>query len=85
MPRSVFTDAYVLVAERLSALRGEYGVSQIELATRLGKSQQFVSAIERRVRRLDIVEFFVVVRAIGADPVKEVTALYRSFAPEMKI
>ena len=38
-----------------------------ELARRLGKRQQFISLVENRERRLDIVEFCVFVRAIGAD------------------
>ena len=40
----------------------------MELARRLGKSQQFISYVERRERRIDVVEFFAIVRALGGDP-----------------
>lgn len=69
MPKSVFTDAYASAIAVLVALRKERGVSQVELASRLGKTQQFVSAMERSERRLDIIEFYAVARALGADPV----------------
>lgn len=68
MPKSVFTDAYASVIAMLVALRKERGVSQVELARRLGKSQQFISYVERRERRIDVVEFFAIVRALGGDP-----------------
>lgn len=68
MPKSVFTDAYAAVVEYLIELRKAQGVSQVELAARLGKTQQFVSKVENRLRRLDVVEFFVIVEALGKDP-----------------
>jgi transcriptional regulator with XRE-family HTH domain len=68
MPKSVFTDAYASVIATLVALRKERGVSQVELARRLGKSQQFISYVERCERRIDVVEFFAIVRALGDDP-----------------
>ena len=68
MPSSVFTDAYASVVEYLIALRKQNGVHQSELARRLGKNQQFISKVENRVRRLDIVEFCAYVRALGVDP-----------------
>jgi hypothetical protein len=85
MPKSVFTEAYAAAARRIYELRMEHGVSQVELAARLGRPQQFVSAVERRVRRIDIVEFYVVVRAIGGDPLAEITALYRDYRSDLRI
>jgi len=85
MPSSVFTDAYAALIDALIALRKEKGVSQVELADRLGKSQQFVSAIERRVRRLDVIELYAMVRAIGGDPEKVVRDVYRKLPAEVRI
>jgi transcriptional regulator with XRE-family HTH domain len=85
MPSSVFTDAYASLVETLIALRKEKGVSQVELADRLGKSQQFVSAIERRVRRLDVIELYAVVRAVGGDPEKVVRDVYRNLPLQVRI
>lgn len=78
MPKSVFTDAYALVVDRLVQLRHAQGVSQVELARRLGKTQQFVSLVERRERRLDVVEFYAFVKALGADPVAVVVEVFRA-------
>lgn len=85
MPSSVFTEAYAALVATLIAIRKERGVSQVELASRLGKSQQFVSAFERRVRRLDVIELYAVLRALGADPEKVVRNLYRSLPKNVRI
>jgi len=69
MPKSVFTDAYASFLEVLIAARKDAGVSQVELAARLGKTQTFVSTYERGVRRLDVIEFYAVARALADDPV----------------
>jgi len=68
MSKSAFTDAYASVIRAIRTLREEKGVSQVELARRLGRSQQFVSYVESGVRRLDLVEFVVIVRALGGSP-----------------
>lgn len=68
MSKSAFTDAYASVIAALAALRKEKRVSQVVLAARLGKPQQFVSSVERGERRIDIVEFYAIVQALGADP-----------------
>jgi transcriptional regulator with XRE-family HTH domain len=85
MPQSVFTDAYAGLIARLVELRKAMGISQVELARRLGKSQQFVSAVERRVRRLDVIELYALLRAIDADPEKVVRDLYRSLPRNVRI
>lgn len=41
----------------LREMRTEQGMSQVELAKRLGKDQAFVSKCERGIRRIDILEF----------------------------
>ena len=74
MPRSVFTDAYADFRDTLVAVRKDAGVTQIELAERLGKPQQFVSKYERGDRRVDLIEFVAVCRALRIDP-KEAFAL----------
>lgn len=43
-------------------------MTQQEVADRLNKPQSFVSKYERRERRLDLVEFVKVAKAIGIDP-----------------
>lgn len=43
------------------------GLTQAELAARLGRPQSFVSKYESGERRLDVVEFLEVASGIGAD------------------
>src|SRR5690349_11346502 len=45
MPKSVFTGAYASAVEILVALRKRAGLSQVELARRLAKPQQFISNV----------------------------------------
>ncbi len=85
MPRSVFSDAYLIVVEYLIALRKRAGVSQVELARRLGRPQQFISQVENRIRRIDIVEFHAYVRALGADPEAAVVEVYRRLPGEFQL
>lgn len=75
MPKSVFTGAYGTMLTVLVAARKDAGVTQIELAERLGRTQSFVSQIERGVRRLDLIEFYAIARAIKVDPVALFTAV----------
>jgi transcriptional regulator with XRE-family HTH domain len=77
MPKSTFTPAYRLLLEALIALRKESGVTQVELAKRLGKPQAFVSTVERGIRRIDLIEFYAITRALGGDPVAIFTDLVR--------
>lgn len=68
MPKSVFTDAYRLLIETIVLARKEAGVTQTELARRVGRGQPVISLIESGERRLDVVEFYVIARALGYDP-----------------
>ncbi|WP_235526204.1 helix-turn-helix domain-containing protein [Caulobacter sp. Root1472] len=45
--------------------RKSYGLTQRELAARLGKPPSFVAKIEVGERRVDVVEFIAISRAIG--------------------
>nr|WP_165442014.1 helix-turn-helix transcriptional regulator [Pseudomonas syringae] len=48
--------------------RNAAGMTQKELAVRLGRPQSFVSKTENAERRLDVIEFMDVCRGHGADP-----------------
>lgn len=56
MSKPLHSAAYSLFIEELRAARDRVGVSQKELAVRIGEDQTFVSKCERGVRRLDVVE-----------------------------
>jgi transcriptional regulator with XRE-family HTH domain len=85
MPKSVYTDAYASMIKTLVALRQKRGVSQVELANRIGREQPFVSRIERGQRRIDLVEFCVIVRAIGEDPASVAAQICQIIPPDMAL
>ena len=85
VPKSVFTEAYEILLELLVKTRKSAGVSQVELASRLGRPQPFVSYLERGERRIDVVEFCVIARALGADPELLFSELVRRLPDETVI
>jgi transcriptional regulator with XRE-family HTH domain len=55
--------------------RQKAGITQQELAKRLRRPQSFVAKYEGGERRLDVVEFLWLVRAMKADPMAILRAL----------
>jgi transcriptional regulator with XRE-family HTH domain len=56
MEKSIFSKDYALFLQHLRETRNTTGITQEELAKRLGQTQSFISKVERGERRLDIVE-----------------------------
>ena len=61
---------YKVVGSSLAGVRRSAGVTQKELARRLRKPQSFVSDYERGQRRVDLIEFLLIVAALKVDPHK---------------
>jgi transcriptional regulator with XRE-family HTH domain len=70
MRKSLKSVEYARLVEMLVAVRHAAGVRQQKLAAELGKPQSFVAKYEGGERRIDLVEFIAIVRALDADPVK---------------
>jgi transcriptional regulator with XRE-family HTH domain len=62
--RSLHTPQYKRYIVVLTQARGRAGLTQQELAHRLGKPQSFVSKYERGERRLDVPEFVAIAKAM---------------------
>ena len=75
MPKSVFTDAYQNVTAVLVTARHDAGLHQSQLAAKIGKDQSFISNIERGHRRVDILEFYAIAKAMKCDPVELFAAI----------
>lgn len=69
MIKSVHSEPYSVFAALLVGARKAAGMRQIELAQKLNKPQSFVSKFECGERRLDVIEFLVIMDALGADPI----------------
>ena len=48
--------------------RKSAGLSQQELARRLKRSQSFIAKLEVGERRVDVIEFIEIARALGKEP-----------------
>lgn len=65
----------------MRAAREARGVTQQELARRLGKPQSYVSKAEMGERRLDVVEYLHFMRAIEGEPHALLRDIERGYRP----
>jgi transcriptional regulator with XRE-family HTH domain len=70
MQKSLRSPEYGRLIATLVAVRKAKGVRQQALAAKLGRPQSFVAKYEGGERRIDLIEFVAIVRALNADPVK---------------
>lgn len=79
-PNPVFSDEYRALAEVVIQARQEAGLSQRELAARLGKAASHVSMIERGQRRIDSLELLLIAEACGVSP----AALFQRISDQVR-
>jgi transcriptional regulator with XRE-family HTH domain len=82
--RSTHSPLYRALLARMRAARQARGITQQELARRLGKPQSYVSKAESGERRLDVVEFLHFMRAIEGEPhalLRDLEREYRATRP----
>ena len=77
MTRSTHYPHYQTFIELLRETRKKAGVTQAELAERLGNRQVFVSKLERAERRMDVIDLFEYCEAADIDVVEFVRQLKR--------
>ncbi len=85
MPKTVFSGAHGALVSVLIEARKATGVTQTELARRVGKDQSFISLIERSQRRIDTLEFYALARALGVDPVGLFSAVVARLPAQVSI
>ena len=69
--------AYKKFRQLLIEVRKAAGLTQAELSQQLNRPQSFVSKYERGERRLDVIEFGEVAKALSVDPAKLLDRFYR--------
>jgi transcriptional regulator with XRE-family HTH domain len=70
MQKSLKSPEYARLIAMLVAVRHAAGVRQQRLAEKLRKPQSFIAKYEGGERRIDLIEFLAIARALDADPVK---------------
>ena len=73
--KSIYTHEYQFMLEWLTKQRQLAGISQQQLAERLGKPQSYVSKFENGERRLDLIELIEICQAINSNPIELVTLI----------
>jgi transcriptional regulator with XRE-family HTH domain len=77
--KSLRTADHVRLISLLTSAREKAGLTQQQLADRLGRPQSFVAKYEGGERRIDVIEFLSIARALEFDParaVREMAAKY---------
>lgn len=78
--KSLRSPAHVRLLELLLAAREKAGLTQQQLADRLGKPQSFISKYEGGERRIDVIEFIAIADALDMDAsraIRDVRSKYR--------
>ena len=73
--KSIYSKKYEQFLDLLIQARKDADLTQVEVASRLGRPQSFVSKYENGERRLDVVEFLDVAEAIDLDAIKLIRRL----------
>jgi transcriptional regulator with XRE-family HTH domain len=73
--KSVHSSDQAAFCKLMIGARKAAGLTQHALAVRLKKPQSFVAKYEGGERRIDVVEFIAIARALGADPLKLIATL----------
>ncbi len=63
--KSIYTDDYINIISVLRVIRINKNITQAEMAKLLNTTQSFVSKVENRERRLDVIELLSWIDALG--------------------
>ena len=75
MRKSLGSARHKALIDLLVKKREAAGMTQADLAERLGEYQSFVARLESGQRRIDVVEFIDLADAVGFDPARTISAL----------
>lgn len=77
MSKSVHSERHQMIAEALASQRRAAGLTQAEVAKKMGRHQPFIANIESGERRVDLVELLDLAAIIELDVVELVRILER--------
>jgi transcriptional regulator with XRE-family HTH domain len=72
---TIRTKRHKLLVSSLVDERRRAGLRQVDLAKQLKQSQSWIARLESGDRRIDVIEFLELAKAIGFDPVRLVRLL----------
>jgi len=62
MSTLIYSKEYKDITQKLLKARKDSGLKQVEVASKLGKPQSYISKIEKRERRIDILELKILAK-----------------------
>ena len=65
MDKSIHSNEYKVVLQRMKKARTEAGLTQVQVADKLGHHQSYISKIESGERRVDVVELNRIAKLYG--------------------
>lgn len=78
MVKTLGTERHKALIALLIEKREAAGLTQSDLAAKLGEYQSFVARLESGQRRIDVVEFLAFAELLGFDPEKAIRQIRRS-------
>lgn len=80
MRKTIYSEQSKIVGETLREIREGAGLTQRDLCRKLGREHSFISKCELGERRIDIVEFYWICSACGANAEVEAKKIMKAFA-----
>jgi len=77
MQKTLTTKRHKALIELVIGFREKAGLTQTELASKLGEYQSFIARLESGQRRLDVIEFLRLAKILGFDEVDTLKKLKR--------
>lgn len=77
MAKTLGSERHKALIRLLIEAREKAGLTQTELAEKIGEYQSFVARLESGQRRVDVVEFLELAEVLGFDPTKALVSIMR--------
>ena len=77
MGKTLGSARHKLLVDFIVSRRGAAGLTQTQLAEKLGEYQSFVARLESGQRRIDVIEFLDLASKLGFDPAKAIRQIGR--------
>lgn len=77
MVKTIYASEYAAMLVMLRNKRIDVGMTQAELAQKMGVSRLFIGRCERGDRRLDVIELLAFCSALGIEPQKFIAELQK--------
>ena len=85
MGRWVSSPSYKAAVQVVVGARHEAGMTQRELASKMGRPYSVIANIERGERQIDVIEFIAIARALGVDELELMRRVAAGVGPTLEL